>query len=97
MVLAQHGMIGHMMNTPIDLTYLADTVILTRYFEAEGSVKKAVSVIKQRSGLHEATIRELIFKPNGLYVSPPLKQFRGVLTGVPQVVSGASASVEDDE
>ena len=86
MVLAQQGMMGHMMNTPIDLTYLADTVVITRYFEAEGSVRKAVSVIKQRSGLHEATIRELSFSDNGVQVGDPLKQFRGVLTGVPEFV-----------
>lgn len=84
MVLAQQGMMGHMMNTPIDLTYLADTVLITRYFENNGSVKKAVSVIKQRSGLHESTIRELMFTKTGLVVGKPLTEFKGVLTGVPE-------------
>lgn len=84
MVLAQQGMMGHMMNTPVDLTYLADTVVITRYFENSGTVRKAVSVIKQRSGLHESTIRELSFSGNGLTVGEPLTQFKGVLTGVPE-------------
>jgi len=84
MVLAQQGMMGHMMNTPIDLTYLADTVLITRYFENNGSVRKAISVIKQRSGLHESTIRELMFTPTGLVVGKPLTDFKGVLTGVPE-------------
>ena len=86
MVLAQQGMMGHMMNTPIDLTYLADTVVITRYFEAAGSVKKAVSVIKHRSGLHETTIREFSFSAKGLQVGEPLTQFKGVLTGVPEFI-----------
>lgn len=84
MVLAQQGMMGHMMNTPIDLTYLADTVLITRYFENNGSVRKAISAIKQRSGLHESTIRELMFTPKGLIVGEPLNDFKGVLTGVPE-------------
>lgn len=84
MVLAQQGMMGQMMNTPVDLTYLADTVVITRYFEVLGSVRKAVSVIKQRSGLHESTIRELTFTKKGLVVGKPLTQFKGVLTGVPE-------------
>lgn len=84
MVLAQQGLMGNMMNTPIDLTYLADTVIITRYFELKGAVHKAVSVIKQRSGLHESTIRELALTKNGLVVGKPLTNFKGVLTGVPE-------------
>ena len=83
LVLAQHGMLGHMMNTPVDLTYLADTVIITRYFELSGMVKKAVSVIKQRSGLHESTIREFQITAEGIKVGEPLTKFKGVLTGVP--------------
>lgn len=83
LVLAQQGMMGHMMNTPIDLTYLADTVVITRYFEISGMVRKAVSVIKQRSGLHESTIREFTMSKDGIAVGKPLTQFKGVLTGVP--------------
>lgn len=89
MVLAQQGMMGHMMNTPIDLTYLADTVFITRYFENAGTVKKAVSVIKQRSGLHESTIRELTFTKDGIKVGEPLTEFKGVLTGVPEFTGGS--------
>ena len=86
LVLAQQGMMGHMMSTPIDLTYLADTVLITRYFENAGTVRKAVSVIKQRSGLHESTIRELSFSSTGISVGEPLTEFRGVLTGVPELL-----------
>jgi circadian clock protein KaiC len=83
-VLAQQGLIGTM-QTSVDLTYLADTVILTRYFEAKGAVHKAVSVIKKRSGAHESTIRELMFTGKGVEVGPVLNQFEGVLSGVPRV------------
>lgn len=95
MVLAQQGMMGHMMNTPIDLTYLADTVIITRYFESNGSVKKAVSVIKQRSGNHESTIRELSFSKKGVNVGKALTDFRGVLTGVPEFTGTGKGLVKD--
>lgn len=97
MVLAQQGMMGPMMSTPIDLTYLADTVVITRYFENAGSVRKAVSVIKQRSGLHESTIRELTLCKEGLVVGPPLKDFRGVLTGIPEYVGSAQKSLLRNE
>lgn len=96
MVLAQQGMMGQLMNTPIDLTYLADTVIITRYFEAAGSVRKAVSVIKQRSGLHESTIRELTFTPKGLIVGNPLTEFRGVLSGIPDYFGTDGAKSHHD-
>lgn len=93
MVLAQHGMLGNMMNTPVDLTYLADTVIITRYFELAGMVKKAVSVIKQRSGLHESTIREFQITKEGINVGEPLTRFKGVLTGVPSFVGEESEAL----
>lgn len=86
LVLAQQGMLGQMMNTPIDLTYLADTVFITRYFEVRGQVKKAISVIKQRSGMHESSIRELSFSKNGIFVGKPLTELRGVLSGIPEVI-----------
>jgi circadian clock protein KaiC len=85
MVLAQTGLIGAM-GTPVDVSYLADTVILTRYFEARGSVKKAISVIKKRSGAHETAIRELQLAQRGVQIGPPLHEFEGVLTGVPRFV-----------
>jgi circadian clock protein KaiC len=89
MVLAQQGLFGPM-GTPVDVSYLADTVILTRYFEAAGSVRKAISVIKKRSGAHETTIRELKMTSEGIQIGAPLDAFEGVLTGVPRFVgSGA--------
>ena len=83
MTLAQHGMVGSM-HSPVDLTYLADTVVLTRFFEANGAVKKAISVIKKRTGAHEDTIREFTVGINGVKVGPALTQFQGILTGVPR-------------
>ncbi len=83
MVVAQHGMLGTNMQSPVDTSYLADSVVLLRYFEYGGRVKKAISVLKKRSGAHEGTIRELHFNDQGVHLSEPLKQFRGILTGVP--------------
>jgi circadian clock protein KaiC len=80
--MAQHGFLGPM-QAPIDVSYLADTVVVTRYFEAFGRVRKALSVVKKRAGCHEDTIREFAMGP-GLRVGPPLAAFRGVLTGVPE-------------
>ena len=82
MVLAQAGMMGQM-QTPLDLTYLADAVIVTRYFEAFGSVKKAISVIKKRTGAHEESLRELQIGKGGIVVGDVLKEFSGIFTGVP--------------
>jgi circadian clock protein KaiC len=73
---------GHM-TSPIDVTYLADTVVMLRFFEADGAVHKAISVLKKRTGQHESTIRELFIDGGGMRVGPPLDGFRGVLTGVP--------------
>lgn len=83
LVVAQHGLIGHGMGTSIDSSYLADTVVALRLFEHAGSVRKAVSVLKKRSGSHEETIREIWFDAEGLHLSEPLMHLRGVLTGVP--------------
>jgi circadian clock protein KaiC len=82
LILAQHGFLGNMA-TPVDVSYLADTVLLLRYFEAEGAVRRAVSVIKKRTGAHENTIRELAITSKGIRVGEPLTKFHGVLTGVP--------------
>ncbi len=82
MVLAQQGLVGAMQST-VDLTYLADTVIMLRYFEACGEVKQVLSVIKKRSGNHERTIREMKMGKNGIEVGPPLTKLQGVLTGTP--------------
>jgi circadian clock protein KaiC len=81
LLVAQHGVVGQM-EAPVDTTYLADTVILFRYFEAMGEVKQALSVVKKRSGKHERTIRELTLS-NGITLGPPLRDFHGVLTGTP--------------
>lgn len=82
LTVAQHGLVGDM-KTPVDVTYLADTVILLRYFEAIGRVKRAVSVIKKRMGAHESTIREYRISDMGLSLGPALDEFQGVLRGVP--------------
>lgn len=83
LVLAQHGFLGSSMMTPIDVSYLADTVLMLRYFEAEGAVHRALSVVKKRTGAHENTIRELEITSKGIRVGSPLKKFHGVLSGVP--------------
>jgi circadian clock protein KaiC len=88
MILAQHGLVGPM-GAPIDVSYLADSVIITRFFEALGSIRKAISIIKKRSGPHEATVRELTMSTGGVHVGPPLSEFQGVLTGVPSYLGGA--------
>jgi circadian clock protein KaiC len=79
---AHSGLMGPM-NTPVDASYLADAVILLRYFEARGEVRQAISVIKKRGGVHERTIRELRMRDGGIGLGPPLRELRGVLTGVP--------------
>ena len=84
LTMAQHGLVGDM-KAPVDVTYLADTVILLRYFEAHGKVRRAVSCIKKRTGRHEATIREYHIGDGGLSVGEPLTGFQGVLRGVPTV------------
>jgi circadian clock protein KaiC len=82
MVLAQQGLVG-MMQSSVDLTYLADTVLLFRYFESRGSLRQALSVIKKRSGTHERTLREIRVGSLGVQVGQPLADMQGVLTGVP--------------
>ncbi|HEV7396929.1 MAG TPA: ATPase domain-containing protein [Pyrinomonadaceae bacterium] len=83
MVMAQHGFLGSQMGTPVDVSYLADNVLLLRYFEAEGAVRRALSVVKKRTGAHESTIREMKITSDGIRFGAPLREFRGVLTGVP--------------
>ena len=72
------------MQSPVDASYLADAVVLMRYFEARGEVRQAISVVKKRGGAHERTIREFRLTDQGIVVGPPLREFRGVLTGVPR-------------
>jgi circadian clock protein KaiC len=83
LVLAQHGLLGAM-SSPVDLSYLSDTVLMLRFFEAGGEVRQALSVIKKRSGPHERAIHEFRIGPIGLHVGAALNEFRGILTGVPE-------------
>jgi circadian clock protein KaiC len=85
LTVAQHGLVGDM-KAPVDVTYLADTVILLRYFEALGRVRRAMSVIKKRTGAHEDTIREYRIDGRGVTLGEPLMGFQGVLRGVPELV-----------
>jgi circadian clock protein KaiC len=90
LVMAQHGFMGAGMSSPVDVSYLADTVVLLRYFEAAGAIRRAISVVKKRTGRHEDTIREMrLSASRGVEVGEPLTAFRGVLTGVPVLVEGA--------
>ena len=88
LVVAQHGMVGPM-HVPVDLTYLSDTAVLLRYFEAAGEVKQAISVFKKRSGRHERTIREFQLGSAGIRIGKPLAEFQGVLSGVPQFLGSS--------
>lgn len=90
LTVAQHGLVGDM-QTPVDVTYLADTVILMRYFEAHGRVRRALSVVKKRTGEHEDTIREYRISSKGLSIGPALQNFQGVLRGVPTFLGGDSS------
>jgi circadian clock protein KaiC len=88
MVLAQYGLPGHTISSPTDVSYLADNVLLLRYFEAAGEVRQALSVVKRRSGPHERSIRELLIRNGRLSIGDPLKNFTGVLTGTPEFKGG---------
>ena len=85
LTVAQHGLVGDM-KAPVDVTYLADTVVLLRYFESVGRVRRAISVIKKRAGRHEDTIREMRIDSDGLTIGEPLTGFQGILRGVPDLV-----------
>jgi circadian clock protein KaiC len=87
MVLAQQGLVGSMQST-VDLTYLADTVVILRYFEARGAIRQAISMIKKRSGNHERTIREIRMGAGGFELGPPLREMQGVLSGIPTFHDG---------
>ncbi|OUM01993.1 ATPase domain-containing protein [Variovorax sp. JS1663] len=85
---AQHGLIGMHMQTPVDASYLADSVVLLRYYEVDGEVRQAISVLKKRGGAHERTIRSFSLGREGIRIGEPLRHFRGILTGVPVPVDG---------
>jgi circadian clock protein KaiC len=90
MVGAQQGLIGMQMNSPVDASYLADAVLLLRYFEDRGAIRQVISVIKKRGGQHERTIREFSLAQGGIHIGEPLHGFRGVLSGIP-TLEGQSA------
>ena len=95
LTVAQHGLVGDM-KAPVDVTYLADTVILLRYFEAAGRVRRAISIVKKRAGSHEDTIREFRISGHGITIGPPLEEFQGVLRGVPVYIGKGSPFMEDE-
>jgi circadian clock protein KaiC len=93
LTIAQHGLVGDM-QSPVDVTYLADTVILLRYFEALGRVRRAISVVKKRTGRHEDTIREFRIDDRGITLGEPLVEFQGVLRGVPTLLGNNASLLE---
>lgn len=95
MVLAQHGLVGPM-DTPIDISYLSDAVIMLRYFEHAGIVRRALSVVKKRSGKHENTVREYRLSRSGVEVGPPLSHFSGILSGTPEYTGDATQLLTDE-
>jgi len=96
MTLVQHGIFGNPVDEAAEVSYLADTVILLRYFEVHGTVKQAISVVKKRSGNHERTIREFRVQKGGLFVGEPLREFHGVLTGVPTYTGSSTPLLPGD-
>jgi len=96
LVLAQHGMMGPM-QTPLDISYLSDAVLMLRYFEAEGRVRRAISVVKKRSGEHEDMIREFRLTGQGIKVGPPLTRFQGILSGTPSYLGEATPLLPNDK
>jgi circadian clock protein KaiC len=97
LTIAQHGMLGSSMLTPIDASFLADTVILLRFFEAGGMVRQTISVVKRRRGAHERTLRELKIGPTGIQVGEVLQDFEGVLTGIPRYRGKNARLLSDQE
>uniref|UniRef100_UPI0035CA3D85 ATPase domain-containing protein n=1 Tax=uncultured Sphingomonas sp. TaxID=158754 RepID=UPI0035CA3D85 len=96
LTVAQHGLVGDM-KSPVDVTYLADTVILLRYFEARGRVRRAISVVKKRTGPHEDTIREFMIGANGITLGEPLTKFQGVLRGVPTLLGDGEGLLDQQK
>ena len=89
LTLAQHGLVGQHVVAPIDVSYLSDTVLLIRYFEAFGQIRRAISVVKKRIGPHESAVREMRINAGGITIGEPLTNFQGVLSGVPQFTGDA--------
>lgn len=97
LVMAQHGMLGPAMQSPVDVSYLADSVVMLRHFEAGGRIRHAISMLKKRGGMHEKSIREMRFAKDGIHVGAPLEDFRGILTGVPTYVGTNNDPLLTDE
>ena len=95
LTMGQHGLIGPAVQSPVDVSYLADTLVMLRFFEFDGAVKRAMSVIKHRKAAHEDTIREFRLSKEGVRIGAPLHHFRGVLTGAPEYSGEGSALFED--
>lgn len=93
-ILTQSGMVGQQMQSPVDMTYLSDAVLLLRFFEAEGEIRRAISVVKKRTGPHESAIREMRIDQSGIRVGDKLEGFRGVLTGTP-IYEGRAKLLEE--
>jgi circadian clock protein KaiC len=96
LVLAQHGLVGPM-DTPLDISYLSDAVLMLRYFEYDGTVRRALSVVKKRSGNHEHAIREFRLSGSGVQLGPPLKGFSGIFSGTPVYTGESKPLLVDDE
>jgi circadian clock protein KaiC len=89
LTLAQHGFVGQQVTAPFDVSYLSDTVLLIRYFEAFGEIRRAISVVKKRTGAHEVTVREMRIDRGGVTIGEPITDFHGVLSGVPHFTGDA--------
>lgn len=96
LITAQHGMVGAQLPAPIDVSYVADCVVLLRYFEAMGMVRKAISIVKKRTGSHETSIREFSLGPGGIRVGQPLVEFQGVMSGTPTYRGPEAPLIRDD-
>jgi circadian clock protein KaiC len=96
LVLAQHGLVGPM-ETPLDISYLSDAVLMLRYFEYGGTVRRALSVVKKRSGAHEHTIREFRLTGRGISLGPPLREFSGIFSGTPSYNGDAAPLLHEND
>jgi circadian clock protein KaiC len=96
LVVAQHGVLGPGLDRGVDISYLADTVLLLRHFEADGALHRAISVYKKRYGTHEMGIREVTLGANGIHIGEPLKQFTGILSGTPQFMGEKQALIDNN-
>jgi circadian clock protein KaiC len=96
LTLAQHGLLGENVAAPIDVSYLADTVLLVRYFEAFGHIRRAISVVKKRSGAHEVSVREMRIAADGITIGEPLTNFQGVLSGRPEFTGDVKQLAAED-